>query len=92
MPPAIRPPVPAKQPFWNWNNVTLTPRQTSVLHAVETLTAQQGYPPTSREIARYAGLSESRVRQHLEAIEHRGAISREVGTARGIRIVSSPRE
>jgi repressor LexA len=64
----------------------LTPRQTEVLQAVADLTAKAGYAPTSRELASAVGVSETRVRQHLEVLEARGAILRDVGTARSVRL------
>ena len=65
--------------------MSLTPRQISVLHAVETLTRQMGYPPTVEEIASYAGICPQRAHQHLDALEQRHAIRREHGKARTIR-------
>ena len=64
----------------------LTPRQAAVLHVVERLTQQMGYPPTSKELASHAGMSETRVRQHLDVLETRGAITRQPGTARSITV------
>ncbi|MGA2035870.1 MAG: helix-turn-helix domain-containing protein [Thermoguttaceae bacterium] len=65
----------------------LTPRQAAVFDCLQALAADLGYPPTSREIAARAKLSDTRARQHLAALEARGAIQRDPGTARGIRIV-----
>lgn len=66
--------------------MSLTARQNDVLRAVRELTARQGFPPSGREIAAETRLSPSRVRQHLDALAARGAIAREPGTARGIRL------
>ncbi len=62
----------------------LTPRQVDVLRAVEALTARRGFCPTGREIARETNLSESRVRQHLSALQSVGRIARPVGAVRAI--------
>jgi SOS-response transcriptional repressor LexA len=67
----------------------LTPRQADVLRAIASLTEVAGFAPTSQELATVTGLSETRVRQHLEALEARGAILRNVGTARSVRIASA---
>lgn len=67
----------------------MTPRQAEVLDAVRTAIAAAGYPPTLRELARLTGLSMTRVRQHLAALVAAGAIHREEGTARGIRVLTA---
>jgi repressor LexA len=64
----------------------LTPRQQTILDAVERLISAAGYPPTVRELALDVRLSRTRVRQHLAALQARGAIAREPATARSIRI------
>lgn len=66
----------------------LTPRQNAVLSAVKRLTFQAGYAPSIAELARYNGLSETRIRQHLANLVAAGAIGMEVGTARSITIGS----
>lgn len=71
--------------------VSLTPRQNAVLHTVQRLATDRGFPPTAVEIAAAVGLSETRVRQHLDALETRGAILREPGTARGLRVTTGDR-
>ena len=67
----------------------LTPRQADVLHCIQRLTAQMGWPPTIHELARELGLSGTRIRQHLAALKKRRAISREIATARSVRTVVS---
>lgn len=65
----------------------LTPRQSSVVAAVDALTRSKGYPPTTREIAQKANLSETRVRVHLGRLEQLGVIAREPRVARSTRVL-----
>lgn len=64
----------------------LTVRQVAVLDAIRELTAKVGYPPTSRELAKEVGLSETRIRQHLETLKQRGVVLHAVSIARSIRL------
>jgi SOS-response transcriptional repressor LexA len=70
--------------------MNLTPRQADVHQAIEHLTSEAGYPPTTRQIAACAHISQSRARQHLDALERLGAIVRERGAARSVRVVHPP--
>ena len=69
-------------------NTTLTPRQADVLNAVGEFIDACGYSPAYCDLARATGLSESRVRQHVDRLEALGLIAREPGTARSIRITT----
>lgn len=64
-----------------------TPRQAVVLDAIRTLTARLGFAPNIKEVAEKAGLSPSRVCQHLDRLKSLGLIAREPGTARSIRVI-----
>jgi len=44
------------------------------------------YPPTIRDIAAWFGIAPPTVACHLDAIEKKGAIEREPGNHRGIRL------
>ncbi len=68
----------------------MTGRQQTILAAIQRLWQTAGYPPTVRELAVAVNLSRTRVRQHLAALERRGAIAREPATARSIRILPRP--
>lgn len=46
--------------------------------------------PSQTEIAVHFGVSQQTIGQHLEALETKGAITLEVGTARGIRLLLPP--
>ncbi len=62
----------------------LTDRQLEVLQAIRQLSAR-GYPPTYRELCRALGIrSNNGVRDHLRALETKGAITRVEKQARSI--------
>ena len=65
----------------------LTPRQIDVLRAMDALTRQKGYPPTSVEIGREVGLSRQRVHQHIDRLEQLQRVSKEHGHNRSVRVV-----
>ncbi|MBN1250156.1 MAG: LexA repressor [Anaerolineae bacterium] len=68
----------------------LTGRQAEVLQAITVLTVQQGYPPTVRELCDHVGLSSTQtMQQHLNALERKGAITREPMKTRTVRVVRS---
>lgn len=67
----------------------LTPRQTSVLHAIRRLTVQAGNAPTVRELAAFTGMTHQRVHQHLNALRQRGAITWKNGCPRTLRVVAA---
>ena len=64
----------------------LTARQREVFDFIERFITEIGYPPTIREIAVGFGFSEMASHDHLIAIEKKGYIHREDGSARSIRI------
>lgn len=67
---------------------SLTSRQVAILDAVRRLTADHGYPPTVREIARAVGLaSASSVHLQLRTLEERGQLASEPGRPRTRRLV-----
>ena len=70
-------------------NRSPTARQAFVLSTVREMTAAVGYPPTTREIARRVDVSHQTVVEHLVALERKGAIRRDEGTARGIVILTT---
>lgn len=70
----------------------LTTRQQQVLEFIETCLEKDGRPPTLREVAGHFGWrSDNAARQHLEALETKGAIVIDRGQARGIRLVERHR-
>jgi repressor LexA len=65
----------------------LTTEQYRVVSYIQTYRAQNGFPPTVREIATALGYkSPNNVRQHLRLIEQKGFIRLLPGKARGIEI------
>jgi repressor LexA len=69
-----------------------TDRQRRILHAINELTAEQGYPPSVREIGERVGLSSSStIHAHLKALEKRGLISRDPTKPRAMRSDMGPR-
>lgn len=65
----------------------LTPRQEAILHVIRQAITDEGVAPTVAEIAERVGLrSWSSVHYQLRELEAKGAIVREPGAARGIRL------
>ncbi|MFI0266116.1 LexA family protein [Streptomyces luteogriseus] len=64
----------------------LTDRQEQILRCIRTAIADQGDAPTVAEIATAVGLAHSTVHYQLRELETKGAISREPGRHRGIRL------
>ncbi len=63
-----------------------TERQRSILAVIRSFTAEQGYPPSVREIGERVGLSSSStIHAHLKALERRGLISRDPTKPRAMR-------
>ncbi|HEX4014204.1 MAG TPA: transcriptional repressor LexA [Candidatus Cybelea sp.] len=63
-----------------------TERQRSILDVIRAFTAEQGYPPSVREIGERVGLSSSStIHAHLKALERRGMISRDPTKPRAMR-------
>ncbi|MDX3398420.1 hypothetical protein [Streptomyces sp. ME01-18h] len=65
----------------------LTARQEEILHVIRQAIADEGVAPTVAEIADQVGMrSWSSVHYQLRELETKGAIQREPGQARGIRL------
>ena len=66
----------------------LSPRQAQVLDLIERFIAEEGYPPTIRDIGGALGIkSTNAVNDHLAALERKGAIARGRARSRGITIL-----
>lgn len=65
----------------------LTHRQAEILQAIRSHIAEHGRPPSQPELARALGIASTNgVFKHLAALERKGAIGRDAGLARGIRL------
>ena len=63
-----------------------TERQRRILEAIRAYTAENGYPPSVREIGERVGLSSSStIHAHLKTLERRGLISRDPTKPRALR-------
>jgi len=66
----------------------LTPRQQQVLDCIAGHIDENGYPPTLREIAATLKVSGTLgVIKHLQALEKKGYLEKEIGSSRGLRLV-----
>ena len=66
---------------------TLTTRRKQILEFIADATAEQGYPPTVREIGKAVGLSSSSsVHFHLKALAHLGYLERGEKLTRALRL------
>ena len=63
----------------------LTPRQRQILNFIQSFTAEQGYPPTVREIAGHFQIDYRAAIDHLRALEKKGSLTRS-SKSRGIQI------
>ena len=63
----------------------LTPRQRQILNFIQSFTAEQGYPPTVREIAGHFQIDYRAAIDHLRALERKGSLTRS-SKSRGIQI------
>ena len=61
---------------------TTADRQKQVLAAIRRRIADNGYPPTQREIAREIGVSLARVAQVMARLVEAGMVKRAAGSAR----------
>lgn len=69
----------------------LTKRQAAILEYIADCVRGDGYPPTLQEIAdTFEMRSTFGVRRHLAALERKGAIKRDSGSFRGIRLMAKP--
>jgi len=67
-----------------------TQRQEDILEAIRAFTAENGYPPSLREIGGRVGLSSSStIHSHLKTLERRGLLSRDATKPRAMRTGSS---
>ena len=60
--------------------------------AIRTATADKGYPPTIRELAKLVGASPSCVAQHLDVMRACGAVDWEDGKGRTLRLLPKAAE
>ncbi len=68
-----------------------TERQRRILEIIREFTAENGYPPSVREIGELVGLSSSStIHAHLKALERRGLISRDPTKPRALRTGTLP--
>ncbi len=68
----------------------LTPRQQQIIEVIRSSIAEQGYPPTVREIGAAVGLSSpASVQNHLSALEERGYIRRGALRRRALELVTA---
>jgi repressor LexA len=66
----------------------LSERQKDILDFLSDFTAQNGYPPSVREIGEAVGLSSSStVHSHLNALEDKGFIRRDPSSARALAVI-----
>lgn len=66
----------------------LSGRQAEALAFVRDYIAERGYAPTLAEIARWLGVSKQMAHRHVQKLEDKGAIAREVASPRTIRVVA----
>jgi len=65
----------------------LTECQIGILHIVEELIAEHGYPPTYVEIATDAGVCPNTVYGHIKGLERKGYIAVEPRKSRSMRVI-----
>jgi len=64
----------------------LTPRQRQILSFIRVFSAEQGYPPTVREIAAHFRIDYRAAIDHLRALERKGSLARS-SRSRGIQVL-----
>lgn len=67
----------------------LTECQLGILHIVEELIAEKGYPPTYVDIAKVAGIYPNAVYDHIRGLERKGYIAVDPGKSRSMRVLHS---
>jgi repressor LexA len=67
--------------------MNLTPRQLEIVKFMRKYAAEHEYAPTMQEIADHLGISRPTVFEHIEALEARGAITRQRTRSRAIELV-----
>jgi len=66
--------------------MNLTPKQFEIVKFIQDYRTERGYSPTLAEIGENLGISAVTVFEHIEALEKKGAITRQRGRVRGITI------
>lgn len=64
----------------------LTARQSDVLACIRQHLDRHGYPPSTRELAIWLGVTPTAIDGHIHALQKKGALQRSPGVARGIRL------
>lgn len=64
--------------------IDLPLRQQYALDSIRRFIADQGYPPTVRELAADMGISAACAKRHLNELDSKGAIRRQPGSHRAI--------
>ncbi len=64
--------------------MNLTPRQLEIVRFIRDYVAEHDYAPTYQEIADHLGVSRPTVFEHIEALQAKGALSREPTRSRAI--------
>ena len=68
-------------------NEALSERQQRILHFIRRYLAEQGYPPSNREIGRAAGISSTSVVDYnLRSMERKGVLTCDAKISRGIKL------
>lgn len=67
--------------------MNLTPRQLEIVNFIRDFTAAHEYAPTMQEIADHLGIRRPTVFEHIEALERRGALTRQRTRSRAIELV-----
>lgn len=71
----------------------LTPRQSDILHFIQSFINENGMPPTRAEIARELGFrSVNAAEEHLRALKRKGVIALLPGMSRGIQVLMPGQE
>lgn len=66
----------------------LSERQQQVLDAIRSYVADEGYSPSTRELAGVLGISTAATHRALERLRDAGAIEWEPGRARTLRVIA----
>lgn len=69
-----------------------TPKQQEVLDAIELLTLQKGFPPTTRELADHLGSWNSAIGRILQRLRDEGLVTWDKGRARTLAVVDPSSE
>lgn len=66
----------------------ITERQQQVLNFISDYTAENGYPPTVREISEHFGISIRAIQDHLIALQKKGYLSQAQKRSRSIKVLT----